>query len=451
MVEYAIREDYINNGRIFSSISLTDDLDNNIKQLNNKIIYMNHHYSLLISHGFGTDFFTFKGHNLDHMIKCLDYKLSEMKYYSEVIKLEFIRARDMINTLETESSYKERLNSEIKFYALEGCKLDNLISEIGKIKLNLMNEYNQELVSVYLNKMHINELINLYREYLKTGVIPIVNNSPLNYLTLTDYVYLINNQENNSFIYLLEYKCFLFKNVNDLSSSISHYYFMCNEKVKLFNLLTNMKVNNQIDYNKKNFFSIENFNDKILLEKMLDSLKTEVKSLPERNNTNINLPLEFRLFKPITIIVEENNLDEKLDESFADERSIFSKTSSEETIKNIRNSSFINILAENNSSETIKRRSLIDNELSSSINRIDLSTNLITNVDPSLTPYGTARDSDISPISPSSTESSSDYGERSFFETEDKDSSLKPQLIINTSRGGNNFISKIKNLFGFRK
>ena len=195
------------------------------------------------------------------------------------------------------------------------------------------------------------------------------------------------------------------------------------------------------------FFSIENFNDKILLEKMLDSLKTEVKSLPERDNTNVNLPLEFRLFKPITIVIEENNFDE----SFADERSIFSKTSSEETIKNVRNSSFINILAENNSSETIKRRSLIDNELSSSINRIDLSTNLITNVDPSLIPYGTVRDSDISPISPSSTESSSDYGERSFFETEDKDRSLKPQLIINTSRGGNNFISKIKNLFGFRK
>ena len=102
----------------------------------------------------------------------------------------------------------------------------------------------------------------------------------------------------------------------------------------------------------------------------------------------------------------------------------------------------INSLAENNFSETINRRSLIDNELSSSINRINLLTNLITNVD-----------SDISPnfFFPSSTESSSNYSERSFFETEDEDRGLNQQLITNTSLGGNNFISKIRKLFGFRK
>ena len=206
------------------------------------------------------------------MIKCLDYRLTEIKNYSDLFKARYTHTKDVLNTAEIEGSYKNRLINDMNYYILEGCKLDNLLTETNRIKLDLINEYSQDFTSIYINKMDINDLINIYREYLKSGIIP-VNNSRLEILTLSDYIYLLNNQEDNSFIYLLEYKCFLFKDSNDLSSSIIHYYFMCDEKVKLFNLLYNMKINKQIESDSNLFLSLRNLSDRMTIEKMLNSLK----------------------------------------------------------------------------------------------------------------------------------------------------------------------------------
>ena len=123
------------------------------------------------------------------MIKCLDYRLTEIKNYSDLFKARYTHTKDVLNTAEIEGSYKNRLINDMNYYILEGCKLDNLLTETNRIKLDLINEYSQDLTSIYINKMDINDLINIYREYLKSGIIP-VNNSRLDFLTLSDYIYI---------------------------------------------------------------------------------------------------------------------------------------------------------------------------------------------------------------------------------------------------------------------
>ena len=123
--------------------------------------------------------------------------------------------------------FKRHYIKQMQFYALEGVRLENTISAIHKCKLDVISEHSQSLTSSYLNKMSVNELINCYRDFIKTGVVP-KDNLTFDKSSLSDYFYSLNKQENRTFIYVLEFKCFIYKDIDNLFSSIRHYYFLTN-------------------------------------------------------------------------------------------------------------------------------------------------------------------------------------------------------------------------------
>ena len=129
------------------------------------------------------------------------------------------------------SMFKRHYIKQMQFYGLEGVRLENTtpcgISAIHKCKLDVISEHSQSLTSNYLNKMSVNELINCYRDFIKTGVVP-KDNLTFDKSSLSDYFYSLNKQENRTFIYLPEFKCFIYKDIDNLFSSIRHYYFLTN-------------------------------------------------------------------------------------------------------------------------------------------------------------------------------------------------------------------------------
>ena len=48
---------------------------------------------------------------------------------------------------------------------------------------------------------------------------------------------MFDKQVKNSFIFLPEYKCFIFKEVNNITDNVNLFYIFCDSKIKNFNLL----------------------------------------------------------------------------------------------------------------------------------------------------------------------------------------------------------------------
>ena len=167
---------------------------------------------------------------------------------------------------------------------------------LNTYKYNIYSNYKLEISDINFNKMTLNDLLNSYQKYIMHG--EIMENDGCFILMgrseLLRFFDILDNQINNTFIYLPEYKCFLFKVANELvRTNVEHYYIMCDTKIKLFNCIIEQYLN------RNNSDSIFFDQDKHTLKIMLRAIKLQIPNL-ENNIYNCNR-YEFNN------IIEDNN------------------------------------------------------------------------------------------------------------------------------------------------
>ena len=218
-------------------------LDNNLRRnydiLTDKIIYMNNSYSVLFTHNFESKYFVFKAHNLSVLINRINIEINKLLVEQGKITDSFVSINRIIDT-DSKISLGYKDENVIKSLIYQKYKLADIgVKNIGftdklkVLKLNLLRNYSFETSD--LNKQTVNYLIDGYKLYHRNGNLSnLATKSFIYEEDLKNIFRMFDKQVKNSFIFLPEYKCFIFKEVNNITDDVNLFYIFCDSKIKLF-------------------------------------------------------------------------------------------------------------------------------------------------------------------------------------------------------------------------